>query len=393
MDLLKSISMNTGVVLIILLLAVYLMTTSVVKLIDQKIGDIEIKLPHININTKLNVSKDVDGLIHITPENGDDISAIKNNVEKFLTTAHTAHATPVSYNIPTYTHNSSDNTTVVVDNDFNMIKLPNAKPILSNTTNESVCPLTKVGCTEDADCNVVNGGNGDGSSGNGKNICKKDGTCYCLSGSGKFCQYGPTNYKDPNSMTTEERDVFKYQFRNNFTLQDYKNWLMLYKSDPQHLRENHRDNLSKLLRGQPLYFQDMPNIRIKPPMDPADYFSKMYEGGKISVHFPEESETGAMLGYNYGKYSEFISPEQSSKTWITGIEDLYKNPNKDNARELNYYLRPEVTVGVERQMVGQEYLNWVKRHHNLADIRKLQIRQDESINTFQSTDPSVIAPY
>jgi hypothetical protein len=127
-------------------------------------------------------------------------------------------------------------------------------------------------------------------------------------------------------------------------------------------------------------------------MDPADYFGKMYEGGKISVHFPQESETGAMLGYNYGAYSEFISPEKAAKTWITGIEDLYRRPNKDSARELNYYLRPEATVGVERQLVGQEYLNWVKKHHNLADVRRIQIRQDESINTFQSRDEDIKSP-
>jgi len=367
---------------ITIIFVIYLIGMSIVKLIDNKIGDIEIKMPRINVNTKLNVTKDANGLINITPEDDKKLTIINDNCvdnigifkndsdlkENFLTTSHSFDE-----------YGDHD---VIIDREFNMVNLPN------NT--EEQCASTKIGCSVDADCNVVNGG--DASNGNGKNICRKDGTCHCVSGSGKFCQYGPTNYKDPNSMTTEERKIFKYQFRNNFTLQDYKNWLMLYKNDSQHLRENHRDNLAKLLRGQPLYFQDMPNIRIKPPMEPADYFGKMYEGGKISVHFPEESETGAMLGYNYSQYSEFISPEKAAKTWITGIEDLYKRPNKDSARELNYYLRPEATVGVERQLVGREYLNWVKKHHNLADIRKLQIRQDESINTFQSADVDVIAP-
>ena len=351
--------------LITILLVAYLIGVSIVKVIDTKIGDIEIKMPRINVNTKLNVSKDANGLINISPSTVDQETKI--NDKKCI-------------------ENFSDEDYVAADHEFSMIKLPNVE----ERGEESTCTAPKIGCTTDADCNIVNGG--DATTGNGRNVCKKDGTCYCLSGSGKFCQYGPTNYKDPKDMTTEERKIFKYQFRNNFTLQDYKNWLMLYKDDAQHLRENHRDNLAKLLRGQPLYFQDMPNIRIKPPMDPADYFSKMYEGGKISVHFPEEGETGAMLGYNYGKYSEFVSPEKAAKTWITGIEDLYNRPNKDNARELNYYLRPEATVGVERQLVGQEYLNWVKKHHNLADIRKIQIRQDESINTFQSRDPDVIVP-
>jgi hypothetical protein len=329
-----------------ILVMIYLVGLSVVKLIDNKLGDIEIKLPHVN--TKLNVSKDAKGLINIC---GDGNKRDGNKtIENFITSTSDEDMSNSS------AHNEPTNT----------------------------CAQSNIGCKTDGDCNIVNGG--------GLNVCKSDGTCHCLSGSGTFCQYGPTNYKDPKSMTEDERRIFKYQYRNNFTLQDYKNWLLLYRDDSQHLRENHRDNLAKLLRGDTLFVQDMPNIRIIPPADPADYFGKMYEGGKISVHFPEADETGAMLPYNYGKYSEFISPENAAKTWITGIVDLYKNPNKDSARELNYYLRPEVTVGVERELVGQEYLNWVKKHHNLADIRQIQIRKDESINTFQDTQDGVKAP-
>lgn len=340
--------------LVSVLIMVYLVGISIVKLVDNKLGDIEIKLPQINVNTKLNVSKNAKGMINIC---GDKIQSEKIQSNEIQ-----------SENIEAFDSIGK------VDNDFKMINLNT-----DNTNNTN-----KIGCKSDEDCNIVNG--------SGLNVCKSDGTCHCLSGSGTFCQYGPTNYKDPKSMTDQEKRIFKYQYRNNFTLQDYKNWLLLYKDDAQHLRENHRDNLAKLLRGDTLFVQDMPNIRIIPPMDPADYFGKMYEGGKISVHFPEEGETGAMLPYNYGKYSEFISPETATKTWITGIVDLYRTPMKDNARELNYYLRPEVTVGVERELVGQEYLNWVKKHHNLADIRKIQIRKDESINTFQDTEDGIKAP-
>lgn len=335
------------IVIISLFLLAYLVRSSIVNLVDNKIGEIEIKMPKINVNTKLNVSKNADGLIYITPETVESFGESKEMQ-------------------PTFANQQNE-------------KQEKQDKIESGKTIEK-----KVGCNIDSDCNLVNGG--------GKNVCKSDGTCHCASGSGTFCQFGPTNYKDPKDMTEQERKIFKYQFRNNFTLQDYKNWLMLYVNDAQHLRENHRDNLAKLLRGETLFVKDIPNIRIKPSLDAADYFSKMYEGGKISVHFPEEGETGAMLPYNYGKYSEFISPERAAKTWITGIVDLYQRPQKDDAKELNFYLRPEVTVGVERELVGEEYLNWVKKHHNLADIRKIQIRKDESINTFQSDDPKVKSP-
>lgn len=348
-----------------LLVMIYLVGMSIVKLVDNKLGDIEIKLPPINVNTKLNVSKDASGVISICGDKTEKIQIQTNKIESFSNESGNEN------------RDLKQNPT-----DFKMLDLSGEK--INTKKNTNFCDNTKVGCKNDSDCNIVNGG--------GLNVCKSDGTCHCLSGSGDFCQYGPTNYKDPKSMTDQERRVFKYQYRNNFTLQDYKNWLLLYKDDAQHLRENHRDNLAKLLRGDTLFVQDMPNIRIVPPMDPADYFGKMYEGGKISVHFPQEGESGAMLPYNYGKYSEFISPEDATKTWITGVVDLYRNPMKDNARELNYYLRPEVTVGVERELVGQEYLNWVKKHHNLADIRKIQIRKDESINTFQDTEDGVKAP-
>jgi hypothetical protein len=324
--------------LIVALLA-YTVGISIVSLVDNKIGAIEVKIPKIQVDTHFDVSEDAHQLIHICPKEN---SKQHNVIEQFE---------DGSTQLPTPEH--------------------------SATTEIATGKRMKIGCETDADCNIVNGGDG-------LNVCKSDGKCYCVSGSGTFCQYGPTNYKDPKDMTDIERRTFKYKFRNNFTLQDYKNWLILYRDDAHHLREHHRDNLATLLRGGNLDEKDIPNIRIKPPMEAADYFAKMYEGGKISVHFPEDNETGPMLPANYGEYSEFIPPENVPKSWITGIVDLYKRPHKDDAKALNFYLRPEVTVGVERELVGEEYLNWVKRHHNLADIRQIQIRKDESINTFEN---------
>jgi hypothetical protein len=331
--------------LIVGLLA-YTVGISIVNLVDNKIGAIEVKLPKIQVDTHFDVSKDAHHLVHISPKENSDV------IEQFEDGYMSAQQEEVETKAPTQEQEASQQ------------KEENGKRRM------------KIGCETDADCNIVNG--------DGLNVCKRDGKCYCLSGSGTFCQYGPTNYKDPKDMTDIERRTFKYKFRNNFTLQDYKNWLLLYRDDAHHLREHHRDNLATLLRGGNLDEKDIPNIRIKPPMEAADYFAKMYEGGKISVHFPEDNETGPMLPANYGEYSEFIPPENVPKSWITGIVDLYKRPHKDDAKALNFYLRPEVTVGVERELVGEEYLNWVRRHHNLADIRQIQVRKDESINTFEN---------
>ena len=184
--------------LVSVLIMIYLVGISIVNLVDTKLGDIEIKLPQINVNTKLNVSKNAKGLINICedktqPEN------TQQSLEQFETTSNIVDKDFKMIDLNTHT-NTKNNKTIQVNTNIATVNSDNTK---------------KVGCNTDNDCNIVNG--------NGLNVCKSDGTCHCLSGSGSFCQYGPTNYKDPNSMTEQEKRIFKYQYRNNFTLQDYKN--------------------------------------------------------------------------------------------------------------------------------------------------------------------------
>lgn len=361
----------------ILILIVYLVTLSVMAVVDRKLGDISIQLP------KIEITKDGKIVTPVVEGMSSDVA-----VDDSSAPPRTSGATVPSIDSTEDDMKQLDamfknrvGTGQILPDEYHTLRrdeIRKGDERGDDTKSASACQKTVkvVGCTKDADCNIVNG--------DGRNVCKADGSCYCLSGSGPFCQYGPTNYKDPKDMTEQEIEGFKYKYRNNFTLQDYKNWLMLYKDDPQHLRDHHRDNLKILLRGGTLTDRDIPSIRVKPPMDPADYFQKMYEGGKISVHFPEESATGAMLPANYNKFDEFLPPEKTQSQWITGQVDLYKTPLKDDARELNYYLRPPVTVGVERELVGQEYLNWVQRHHNLSDIRKIHERKDQAAGDTKS---------
>lgn len=375
------------VLLVVLVLVIYLIALSVATVVDHKIGDIKIQMPKIQITPQ--IYKEAFENTYLPPNSPPTSSNTPkgpgepdvNDLDSdrvFDELNETFQKPNVITHKQTVLIPQADYTTRVAEQTA-------LETLTGKKRDISQPPKTKkvIGCTKDSDCNIVNG--------DGKNVCKSDGTCHCLSGSGLFCQYGPTNYKDPKDMTPEELDRFKYKYRNNFTLQDYKNWLMLYKDDAQHLRHHHRENLKILLRGGQLTERDLPAIRIKPPMDPADYFQKMYEGGKISVHFPEESATGAMLGYNYSDFGDFIPPEKAENTWITGVVDLYKQPHKDDAKALNFYLRPEVTVGVERELVGEEYQNWVKKHHNLSDIRQIHERKDvnKSLLTFEDNDQNV----
>jgi hypothetical protein len=352
------------VLFVVMLIIVYLVVWSVIALVDHKIGDIRIQMPKIEINDNSSKNNKCDGNTTTGNKEYFDGKDSSNDVNKEFQELDDKIKRGENL-ADSYDVTSNDKTS-----------LPKTD-LLSKTV---------IGCSQDSDCNVVNG--------DGKNICKRDGKCYCLSGSGTFCQYGPTNYADPKDMTPEELEVFKNKYRNNFTLQDYKNWLMLYKGDPQHLRYNHRENLKILLRGGQLTDRDLPTIRIKPPMQAADYFQKMYEGGKVSVHFPEESATGAMLGYNYNKFSDFVAPEETENAKVTGIVDMYNQPTKDDAFALNAYLIPDVTVGAERELVGQQYQNSVKRFHNLADYRKFAGQPTAmSLVTFESDDQNVLTNY
>jgi hypothetical protein len=149
-------------------------------------------------------------------------------------------------------------------------------------------------------------------------------------------------------------------------LQDYKNWLMLYKNDPENLRDQHRRNLRLLLQGVNLTPKDVPHMRIRPPTNASDFFQKMYQGGNIAVQFPDNDSP--YVGANFREFDDFVPPENIANSWITGVVNSYKD-GKDDAFALDWYLLPEVTVGGDEQRVGDVYQRYVQRQHNMADIR------------------------
>lgn len=206
-------------------------------------------------------------------------------------------------------------------------------------------------CKSDKDCNIVWG--------NGKNVCKSDKTCQCVEGTGDFCHIGPTNYKDPADMSHNEREAFKKSYRKNFTLQDYINWLKLYRDDNDYLRlrEEHRINYKKLLAGKEIKAEDMPEmILTRVPRNDMDYFSKMYTN-KGNISYPHDiKDPSPLLAFNYSDYSEFIPPQEVREVWHTGIVDLYKD-NKFSAKALNSYLRPDANLGAVEKKIGDNYLH------------------------------------
>lgn len=187
---------------------------------------------------------------------------------------------------------------------------------------------TVVGCEKDSECNLFYG--------DGKNTCKSNKQCRCEVGSGVLCQYGPTNYKDPKDMTTKERTIFKNLSNyDNFTIQDYKNWLSLYKKDYYLLSDDHLINLRKVLRGEPLALRDIPTGGLRPPLSSQKYFAEMYD--KLTdleqiVSPINSSTTGVQVGYNYSDYSDFSPPTAIPQLRVVNgeVERKYRRPSAIN---------------------------------------------------------------
>jgi hypothetical protein len=188
-----------------------------------------------------------------------------------------------------------------------------------------------VGCQTDADCNVVFG--------NGRNKCLSNNKCYCVDGSGLFCHYGPTYYKDPKDMTDRQLQKFKRKAKfERMTVQDYVNWLMLFEDDIEALAPRHVHNFNRIRKGIRLTLDDIPRDKIPPPMTAQDYFNQLYTlDDQINIYAPQVSNTaGVQLPANYAEFSHFRSPQNLKHLTIRPMtldQELVKQGNKDVIRQ------------------------------------------------------------
>lgn len=143
-----------------------------------------------------------------------------------------------------------------------------------------------------------------------------------------ICEYGPTNYPDPKNMSRIDSDLFKYNYPKNMTLQDYINWLMLYKDDITELSYDHLINLRKISRGIKLKYEFgivPPSNKFAPPTNAADYFNKLYnKDGHIDLQDHANNVTGGLMGANYKDYTDF---KQNFDQY--GNSGIYSNPDID----------------------------------------------------------------
>lgn len=130
-------------------------------------------------------------------------------------------------------------------------------------------------------------------------VCYKD---HCH----KQCQYGQMNYPDPYLMSPIDKRFFKYNFQNNFTLQDYINWLWLHKNTEEDLPYEHLKNLMKIKRGDKI--KNISKIKLQNPKNMEEYFKKMYND--ISISEPLELEN-KYESYNINLYPP--APKKNKK--------------------------------------------------------------------------------
>lgn len=179
-------------------------------------------------------------------------------------------------------------------------------------------------------------------------VDNKDICCYnhekCKTGSTVICNYGATNYAYPKDMSPIDYKIFKLNYSNNFTLQDYINWLWCFNDHMEDLPYNHLKNLIKLQNGEKLVYKKgilPPPARIQPPLNSKEYFERLYKNGQINIAAPLHSVTGSLLGYNYNDYPNFFQNfnQYGSSGRIYNIKDLKK---KYSAKFLNKVLTPKV---------------------------------------------------
>jgi hypothetical protein len=128
------------------------------------------------------------------------------------------------------------------------------------------------------------------------------------------------NYPDLKDMTIVERNAFKFGYPDGMTMQDYVNWLYLFRKTPNLLNLEHNINYQKLTAGVPIHYKKdktpPPSKRLT-PLNADDYFNRMYTkpptipNKTLTYTINEDVRIAANLGNsgimprNYDDYGDF----------------------------------------------------------------------------------------
>jgi len=128
------------------------------------------------------------------------------------------------------------------------------------------------------------------------------------------------NYPDLKDMTIVERNAFKFGYPDGMTMQDYVNWLYLFRKTPNLLNLEHNINFQKLTAGIPIHYKKdktPPPAKRLTPLNADDYFNRMYTkpptipNKTLTYTINEDVRVAANLGTsgimprNYEDYGDF----------------------------------------------------------------------------------------
>lgn len=172
------------------------------------------------------------------------------------------------------------------------------------------------------------------------------------------------NYPNPGEMTTVKRDAYKFGYPNGMSMQDYVDWIFLFKKTPNLLNMEHYYNYEKLLAGVPIHYKwgkTPPPAKRLTPLNAEDYFIDMYTRNpkkeipqltkmiNEDVRVASNQGTSGILPSNYIDYGDFkqnfgvkgetgylYNPELADKTdpnflqLVVGPNWLIKEPKSKN---------------------------------------------------------------
>lgn len=136
-----------------------------------------------------------------------------------------------------------------------------------------------------------------------------------------------TYYLDPRDMTPAQLEKFKHKAKfANMTVNDYYNWLLLFADNPEQLTAFHRANLRIISRGGKLSAADLPRRHHLPNKAEHEYWAKINNGVPENIPQPEnhgyhpynfeEQALGAKVHKRNLRHLDYVNPDEPLKTWI-----------------------------------------------------------------------------
>ena len=151
-------------------------------------------------------------------------------------------------------------------NKSNIIKPPDLTPLDGYSTTENYIYGKYL---EDKDANIIidNSNN---------SVC-----CINHNHDDYKCKYGTVNFPNPRNINGIDRRIFKLNYQDNMTLQDYINWLFLFTDDESALSYEHYKFYNELKKGCSLkYVKGIcpPSARkINKPITSNEYYTNLYD--------------------------------------------------------------------------------------------------------------------